>query len=823
MRRASCPIVKTLALFFLIAGVSQSFAAWDGKSKTEPKKETIDKKEYYLIENEANLAWFRDAVNNVPFKEKKDTVVKINAKLKASLDMGGKLFVPIAVGTGSVSFGGIFDGNGYSISNLYLDSEKFGEIANKRCPENKPKCNAQNVGFVGVLGGGTVKNLNLINVDIAASASKGVGGGENNPVSVGPIVGFQKTGTVDNCYVSGKVLTSGQGNGIGGLVGNIWAGSITNSLSAVDILVSGNESYVGGVVGYVRKSGSATIDACAYDGNIIINSGDGVAGGVVGFYEEGKLTVSRTYFDTDVVANGFGKKTDSLTVDGTVKGVKNVNAPKVVCDLNGGEWKDNSCTKGGSWSVGDVHVVLNGTSRDNNDDIIYEIVFDANGGSFSADSKTSKFLKPGEKITADEISVPVHGDTVFGGWALTPDATGPAKDLGKVVTPKTVYAYWKTMIGITFDANGGIFPDSSTTKTKSVAEGGTIDIDGIELPVSYTESEKTYYFAGWGNGADATKALATLGTAKTETTFYAIWTEAPTYTVTFNTQGYGTSFVQVESGAKVSAPEAPEADGYTFGGWFTETKCTTPFDFDAVITESKVAYAKWAADTFAITYELDGGTKNKGNPDFYTIESETIKLKSPTKKGYIFEGWYYDADFSNAASQISKGSFGDKTFYAKWRVRTYTITYMAGAYGLGIVPAEEKVFDKPITLQGVSYLRDGYVQTGWSTEDGGAKTYDLESAYSTNAKLTLYPYWETESASIRYGEAGRLNAFSVAVQGRTLDIYGMKAGAKWAVYDMSGSLVAQGVAHSASSRVQIQKSGNYVVRMGGQFQTVRVR
>ena len=125
MRRASCPIVKTLALSFLIAGVSQSFAAWDGKSKTEPKKETIDKKEYYLIENEANLAWFRDAVNNVPFKEKKDTVVKINAKLKASLDMGGKLFVPIAVGTGSVCFGGIFDGNGYSISNLYLDSEKL--------------------------------------------------------------------------------------------------------------------------------------------------------------------------------------------------------------------------------------------------------------------------------------------------------------------------------------------------------------------------------------------------------------------------------------------------------------------------------------------------------------------------------------------------------------------------------------------------------------------------------------------------------------------------------------------------------------------------
>jgi hypothetical protein len=406
MQMKSRLATKVFALAFLMVGVCQVFAAWDGKSTAEPKKETIEKKEYYLIENEANLAWFRDAVNNVSLTEKKDTVVKINAKLMAPLDMGGKLFVPIAVGTGAVSFGGIFDGNGFAISNLYLDSEKFGEISNKLCPENKPKCNAQNVGFVGILGGGVVKNLNLIKVDIAASANKGVGGGENNPVSVGPIVAFQKSGTVDNCFVSGKVLTSGQGNGIGGLVGNIWAGSIKNSLSTVDILVSGNDSYAGGVAGYVRKSGSATIDACAYDGNIIINSGDGVAGGVVGFFEAGELKVSRVYFDTDVITEGIGKKTDTLTVEGAASSVKNVNSSKVACDLNGGEMKDNVCTKDGAWSVGDVHIVLNGTSRDNNDELVYGIYFDANGGKFPADAKTVKYLKPGEQITSDEIATP---------------------------------------------------------------------------------------------------------------------------------------------------------------------------------------------------------------------------------------------------------------------------------------------------------------------------------------------------------------------------------------------------------------------------------
>lgn len=45
-------------------GVGLSFAAWDGKTKTKPSKtETIDKQKYFLIENEANLAWFADSAN----------------------------------------------------------------------------------------------------------------------------------------------------------------------------------------------------------------------------------------------------------------------------------------------------------------------------------------------------------------------------------------------------------------------------------------------------------------------------------------------------------------------------------------------------------------------------------------------------------------------------------------------------------------------------------------------------------------------------------------------------------------------------------------
>ena len=145
-----------------------------------------------------------------------------------------------------------------------------------------------------------------------------------------------------------------------------------------------------------------------------------------------------------------------------------------------------------------------------------------------------------------------------------------------------------------------------------------------------------------------------------------------------------------------------------------------------------------------------------------------------------------------------------------------------------MVPADTKTFDEPITLKGASYTRDGYVQKGWATENGGKKKYDLEATYSVNASLTLYPYWVAESGSKPSPDAIRSaavnsQAFSVAVQNRTLDISGTKSGATWAVFDMQGGLVARGIVESNSSRVEVQKAGSYVVRMDGQFRTVRIR
>lgn len=70
---------------------------------------------------------------------------------------------------------------------------------------------------------------------------------------------------------------------------------------------------------------------------------------------------------------------------------------------------------------------------------------------------------------------------------------------------------------------------------------------------------------------------------------------------------------------------------------------------------------------YSIKYNLNGGKNNKKNPSCYYNTTKTIKLKKPTKKGYVFKGWYADKQCRKKVTAIKKGSSGKKTLYAKWK------------------------------------------------------------------------------------------------------------------------------------------------------------
>ena len=825
MKKTACIRYTLIAALALVVSAGNAFAAWDGKAMTEPKTEKIDGKDFYLIESEANLAWFSDTIYRA------GAASSLNAKLTKSLDLDGKLFMPIAAGKGDASFSGTFDGNGFTISNLYIDAGKIAEVKNPKCDSTKATCNAQNTGFIAVLSGGTVKNLNLENIYITASASAGEILGKEQPVTVGGIVAWQKGGTIEGCSVTGKILTSGMGNGVGCIVGNVWNGTIKNSLTTVSIYASGNETYVGGIVGFVRgktENDKVTIESCAYDGSTLVNNGDGKTGGVVGYFEKGTVSVTAAYFDSDAAEAGVGKKTDSLTVEGSTTGEEDLNVEKVVCSLNGGEFAEGACSKDGLWSTGEVHLVVNGVSRNEGGTLMFEVKFDANGGKFREGDKTSKLLKVGDKITATEIIPPTRGDTVFAGWALTPDAETPAEDLGVSDRSKSVYAVWKKMFTVTFDANGSVFSGETTQMSKVVAEGEAIDVEGIDLPQNYTsEEEVKYYFSGWALKADATaeEVLESLGEVSGDVTLYAVWTEAPTFTVTYDTRGHGVFVDYVQEGGAVAAPDKPKADGYTFGGWFTDSTFAegSEYDFETPVTESFTLYAKWTVVEYEILYLMGKGKNHEQNPVAYTIETPTVKLQPPSREGYTFDGWYYDKEYVNAATQITQGSTGTVKIYAKWEIKVFTITYMAGEHALEIVAPVTKAYGDTVKLKDASFTREGYLQDGWSTKDGGKKKYDLGAAYTADADVALYPHWVDDPDAIPTVAGSSVARFSAVAHARSLEISGVRPGSDVVVYDMRGHVVAKATASAASFSMGSFVPGMYLVRVGGDAKRVLVR
>ena len=738
MKTGKISLVRMLSLLVLLLGFQSAWAdVWDGETKTPAKKEKIDGKDFFLIESAANLAWFSDTVNSL------NGSVGLNAKVVANyIDMNHKPFVPIAAGKGDRNYKGTFDGNHVVIRNLNISSDHISSI-------NRDY--GQNIAFIAALNGGTVKDVVLDSVYIKATTDIGsILKGENNKISVGTVVAWQKTGTVEGCYASGIIYNSGKGQAVGGIVGNADAGTIKNNLSIISIQISGSEAYVGGIIGQAKND--VKIESCVYDGGKFINDSTARDGGVIGFRYEGNTTlVKNTYYDENDVDKGVALGSSDGVFSASV-----LNEDQIACILNEGEWDGSSCSKEGVWSTGN-HITNQGVSKNDKNETIFTIKFNANGGKFPEGAKTVKYLRFGELVTSAEIKTPIYeGDSIFWGWSLDSAATAPVTSnvIDTVYGQGTVYAVWKKAVEVSFDYNNDV---NSTVVVKKIGLGDSIV--AVAAPAAYIDaSSDMYYFTGWAKTKTATEPLAQLGVADEGLTYYAVWSTNATYTVAFDEQGKGAELQsqQIKKNGKAVKPE-PTANGYSFGGWFTEAACQNAFDFETAITKDITLYAKWNLESYAITYKIDGGENSESNPDNYTIESETIVLDSAKERiGYLFDGWYYDAEYTQLATQISAGSFGAVTLYAKWTPKQYEVIYSAGARGMGSVEIDYKTHGDTLVLSSDKYsyynenYRVSFLHDGWALTEGGAKEYEFGGKYGNDADLMLYPYW-SKLVKVHYG------------------------------------------------------------------------
>ncbi|MDE6274430.1 MAG: InlB B-repeat-containing protein, partial [Clostridiales bacterium] len=186
-----------------------------------------------------------------------------------------------------------------------------------------------------------------------------------------------------------------------------------------------------------------------------------------------------------------------------------------------------------------------------------------------------------------------------------------------------------------------------------------------------------YDFVGWYDAEeDGNKVTEISDTQKGDVTLYARWTPK-TYTITYNLNGGTNDPANVDSytyGVGLTLVDPTHTD-YTFDGWYdAETGGNKVTAISTTRTGNLTLYARWVAPTYAITYNLSGGTNNDANTATYAY-GEGLTLADPTRTGYTFDGWYDAETEGNLVTAISATQTGDVTLYARWTAATYTITY----------------------------------------------------------------------------------------------------------------------------------------------------
>lgn len=272
--------------------------------------------------------------------------------------------------------------------------------------------------------------------------------------------------------------------------------------------------------------------------------------------------------------------------------------------------------------------------------ITYTIDFDTNGGLPTLSS--IDYTIESDSFTLQEIT---KAGYTFDGWyngetKVTEITTGTYGNM-------TLVAKWTAdLYTISYDLADGV--NSPENPTSYTIESGLITLKD--------PTKEGYTFAGWFNGE---QLITTIDSNTLENiSLTAKWT-VNSYKLTFDVDGNLTEKT-FKYGESITAIENPSKVGHTFVGWSEELPETMPAN-DITVE------AKWAINSYDITYDLAGGVNNSENPTTYTIESGLITLKNPTRVGYTFVGWY---NGEQLVTIIDSNTLENITLTAKWKITT---------------------------------------------------------------------------------------------------------------------------------------------------------
>lgn len=288
---------------------------------------------------------------------------------------------------------------------------------------------------------------------------------------------------------------------------------------------------------------------------------------------------------------------------------------------------------------------------------------------------------------------PTKNGYTFAGWTFK----GNIFNMGKVVTENMDLHYsWKeNTYKLAYNANGG---KGTLEKTKSHSLNEQVFISDL------VPTKNGYDFLGWSLDKKATVPTYLVGDDITAInynsknnatiTLYAVYSDPVDYLVKLDPRGgelankqvYDSRLEQQYDGTYEAIYNITSVtfklptltkNGYKFNGWYDSSTGKKVGSLAKGSYGNKELYALFTPVSYRINYTLNKGTMVKGqvySKDF-NIETLSITLPVPTRKGYNFAGWYLDKNLTQRITSRDQLELKNTTLYAKWEPISYKVVF----------------------------------------------------------------------------------------------------------------------------------------------------
>ena len=562
--------------------------AW---AQTPPSKGDGKVGNPYIITKAEELAWFRDQVNSGNYficaKISEDVEVIDMSTVCHAEDKSQNLeelsWEPIGKNDYGYQYWGTFDGNGKTITNLYINASQ------------------KNVGLFGYTSEGTIKNLTF---EYANVTNTGVFTG----ILVGYATGYGNASNLRNIKISNTCQIKG-GKETGGIAGDL---RYANAYNCVNYATVQGNNRVGGLFGNCSVENSS-ITTCANYGNVTATSTD--AGGLVGYFVSGTIQDCANYGDvkgTERVAGMAG-----YVYEGKIQNVfsyGNVSATNRTQDIGMAFGNsDNGTTEGMVAYYSGAKLNANGQ----------EITIKAFGNGKPSEDNATGFteaqLRSGEVawLLNGSTSTPAEGNTLA--WYQKLGENGDEYPVLKSTGDNTVYG------GYQHGSKDRCFSNTVIANQHSVAYNAeAVDEANGNHDLSYEAGEYT-----WTEAEDKTQVPSV---AVTYTCKVCGKTETPQMTVEHDAEHDNEAATCTEDGHKYYKTSYAFNAKAIFSNAYTQTLPALGHNMseDVTFNDSKSIYQKGCTRTDCDYHDYyatsDGSIEAKPNDDAsaFTVEAFTL-------------------------------------------------------------------------------------------------------------------------------------------------------------------------------------------------------